>query len=385
MSYPFKGDSVNSSINKDTYTDGEPMDLKYPTVDDLARIIREKHGKVHIFVRDLSKAYRQLWMCLASIHLLGYSFDSLLYFDVTLSMGSKSAAFCCQKTTDAVTHIFQQHGFQNVNYLDDLGAAEEDSRADEAFDCLGWILDTIGIRESRLKAKPPAYIVVFLGILFNTVTMTLTITPDRLEELRQLLKEWSQKRSATLRELQSLLGTLNFAASTVRAGRVFVSRLINNLKDYPMDGRRKINGEMKKDIQWWQQFMEEFNRVTIMPPKNWDSPDAIFSTDVCLTAGGGWSQGQAFYAEFSKWLTVRGDVSINELELIMFIVALKVWKSRISNRNILAFCDNEVSVEVVNAGHAKNRFLQACLREICYITACCNAVIKLVHRVKQNQ
>ena len=161
------------------------MDLKYLSVDDLAAIVHKKGSRTRIFVRDLMKVYRQLWMCPGSIHLLGFSFEEKLYFDVTLSMGSRSAAFCCQRTTDAITHIFHNFGFQSVNYLDDLGAAEEEDRAEEAYDCLGWILDSIGIKESHSKAKPPAFIAVFVGILFNTIRMTLTITPDRLTEIKQ--------------------------------------------------------------------------------------------------------------------------------------------------------------------------------------------------------
>ena len=89
-----------------------------------------------------------------------------------------------------ITYLFGKFGFQNVNYLDDLGAAEEDARADEAYDCLGRIMDSIGIKESKGKTKPLAYIAIFLGILFNTISMTLTITAECLEEIRNILREW---------------------------------------------------------------------------------------------------------------------------------------------------------------------------------------------------
>ena len=42
LSYPFKGDSVNSSIDKEIFDDSTVMDLRYPSVDDLAKIVREK-------------------------------------------------------------------------------------------------------------------------------------------------------------------------------------------------------------------------------------------------------------------------------------------------------------------------------------------------------
>ena len=193
--------------------------------------------RARIFMWDLLKAYWQLWMDPGLIHLLGYMHQDEIYFNVTLSMGSKSAAYCCQHTTNSIKYIFNSFGFENVNYLDDPGAAEADGKAEEAYDCLGWILDSIAIKESRKKAKPPAYIAIFLGILFNTITMMLTLTEDRLHELRNLVKQWQQKCSAMLKEVQSLLGKLNFDCSTVRVGRIFISRIINAMAQFPDNGQ----------------------------------------------------------------------------------------------------------------------------------------------------
>ena len=213
LSYPYEGNSVNSSIRDDVFAGQEEMKLRYPSVDDLAKIIR-KGRKARIFIRDLSKAYRQLWMDPSSIHLLGYTFENKFYFNITLSMGSKSAAYCCQCTTNAITHIFQNQGYDDVNYLDDLGAAEED-KADEAYDCLGWILASTGIKEAKHKTVPSSYIAIFLGILFDMISMTMQITPERPIEIKALLEQWLHKRTATLKELQSLLGKLNFVPASV--------------------------------------------------------------------------------------------------------------------------------------------------------------------------
>ena len=158
LSYPHGGESINSSINKTVYVGKDEMNLHYPSVDNFAKLIRKKNKQVRIFKRDLSKAYHQLFMSPNSIQVLGYWFEDECYFDVTLSMGSSSAAYCCQCTTNAISYIYSQFGFEDINYLDDLGAAEVDKRAEEAYNCLGWILDTIGIRESKSKACPPAYI-----------------------------------------------------------------------------------------------------------------------------------------------------------------------------------------------------------------------------------
>ena len=98
---------------------------------------------------------------------------------------------------------------------------------EDSYDCLGYIMNTIGIEESVRKSMPLSTLAVFLGVLFNTIDMTMTIKPERIRELTQLLESWLNKTSATLHDLQVLLGKLNFVCSTVRAGRIFVSHLIN--------------------------------------------------------------------------------------------------------------------------------------------------------------
>ena len=125
--------------------------------------------------------------------------------------------------------------------------------------------------------------------------------------------------------------------------------------------------------------MQEFDGISIMPPMFWNSPDKVFSSDACLDSCGRWSNGEAFHAKFPIWLKNMSNVHINELKLIMFVVSLKLWENNIRNKNVLAYCDNEVSVEVVNSGKARNKFTQSCLREICFLAARANAQIKLVH------
>ena len=387
LSHPFEEGSVNESINKERYVDGENMEVRYPSVDDLCKIIRKKKidsegqptKKVKVMKKDLSKAYRQLWMDPSSIEKLGFIFDEQIFFDVCLSMGSKSAAYCCQRTTTAITHIYKNMGYEDVNYLDDLGAAEEEDKAEGAFQCLGAILNEIGIRESRSKACPPAFIMVFLGILINTITMTLTIPEDRKVEIGRIIKQWEYKKCATMKELQSLLGKLNFVCSTVRAGRIFISRIINELKSFPNKGKRRLSSELKQDIMWWKRFMSEFDGTTIMPQIAWDRPDSVIATDATLKGAGGWAPPEFFATRFPSFLTERSDVAINELELTAFMIAIRKWKGRLRHKNILCYCDNQCTVEILNSGKAKNKYSQSCLREIAYILARNNCQIKVIY------
>ena len=382
LSHPFKKDSVNHSINKEIF-DGKLIKLKYPSVDDLVKIIQKKwettDEKVLIFKRDLKAAYRQMWMDPGDVHLLGYRIGKFLYFDVTLSMGSKSSAICCQKSTDIITSIFRKYGFENVNYLDDLGGAEVESEADIAFQTLEYILDKMNVQESEQKAVKPAEVVSFLGIKFNTITKTLEIEETKIEEIQKLLREWENRKHATLKQLQQLLGKLNFLCSTVRAGRIFVSRLINAIKK-SSEGLNPLSTETKQDVKWWIKFMRYFDGKSMMPDTRWVAPDKELACDASLKGCGGCSHGRYFHATFPQWILRNTNVYINELETIAIMVALKLWSDTFKNRNILVFCDNSTTVDIINTGRAKNEFAQKCLREICWITVQANMVIKVIHR-----
>lgn len=145
-------------------------------------------------------------------------------------MGCRSAAYCCQRTTNAIAFIMFKIGIQVLNYLDDLASAEKKELAEFSYNTLGTILQKCGIEESSEKACAPSTIMTFVGILFNTEKMTVEVTPERLIEIKLLLLTWLNKETASLKEIQSLLGKLNFVASCVRPGRIFVSRMLQWLK-----------------------------------------------------------------------------------------------------------------------------------------------------------
>ena len=56
--------------------------------------------------------------------------------------------------------------------------------------------------------------------------MTVEVTPERMIEIKELVTSWLVREEASLKELQSVIGKLNFVAACVRQGRIFISRLL---------------------------------------------------------------------------------------------------------------------------------------------------------------
>ena len=60
---------------------------------------------------------------------------------------------------------------------------------------------------------------VFLGVLCNSITVTIDVTPDRLKLIQEKVPLWNVKKVfASKTEIQSLIGKLQFDAKCVKPG-----------------------------------------------------------------------------------------------------------------------------------------------------------------------
>ena len=379
LSYP-KGASVNDFISKEFYLD-EKIDLVYPKVDDLIDLIKSKGQGCLLFKTDLSRAYRQLSYDPSAFNKVAWVWKKKTHFcDTVLCMGSRSSAYCCQKFTNAISFILFKLGIYILNYLDDLASAELKENAVFAFKTLQAILQKCGIDEAKHKACPPSTSMTFVGVLFNTITMTIEITPGRLQEIMSLLSVWLDKSEASLKEIQSLLGKLNFVAPCVRPGRIFISRMLKWLKVlYRQNSNLNvIPGYVKKDILWWHTFLPQYNGVSMMLYEEWYAPDSIFSSDACLQGCGGFWEGKYFHSNFPDYFE-KLKYNINILEMFAIIICLKLWGKFFKGKRIQIFCDNESVCFCLNTGKSQNEILQSCLREVAFLAAICEFQITAVH------
>ena len=181
LSFP-ENKSVNDGILKDQYL-GENISVQYPNVDCLIYLIKSKGKGSHLYKRDLKRAYRQIFVEPGDIHLLGYKWKGHLYFDRVLTMGLRSAAYICMRATTAIKYMCKKNDIEILNYLDDLAGCETVDKSNFAFEYLGNLLKECGIEESVEKASPPCTKMMFIGILFDTENMTISIDKNRLDEI----------------------------------------------------------------------------------------------------------------------------------------------------------------------------------------------------------
>ena len=176
MSFP-SGHSVNDGINKDFYL-GVSIDLTYPTIDSFTTVVKAVGQGALMYKRDLCRAYCQIWTDPFDVPFQGFFWQGAFYFDTVLVMGCTSSTYISQQVTSALVHIHNSWGALFTNYFDDFIGVAPQEKAGKDFHKLGWLLQDIGVWGSEHKACPPSSLMVVLGIMVNTIDMTISISPE---------------------------------------------------------------------------------------------------------------------------------------------------------------------------------------------------------------
>lgn len=80
----------------------------------------------------------------------------------------------------------------------------------------------------------------------------------------------------TLKELQSLIGLLNFACAVVKPGRSFLRRLIDlTIGLRSPSHRRWLTKEGRADVHAWSLFIESFNGKSLITKNIWETSEQI--------------------------------------------------------------------------------------------------------------
>ena len=106
--------------------------------------------------------------------------------------------------------------------------------------------------------------------------MEARLLQDKLEDAINLVRSFARRKKVTLRELQSLIGMLNFACKIILPGRPFLRRLIDLAIGISRPNFHiRLNNEARLDLATWLIFLECFNRVLVLLNKNWLSSEKL--------------------------------------------------------------------------------------------------------------
>ena len=144
-------------------------------------------------------------------------------------------------------------------------------------------MQDICIWESKHKACPHSSVMVVFGILFNTIDMTIFISPDRVDEIQAELDAWHSSAKMSSKQLESLIGKLQFTSQVIRTGCVFLAHLLDELRSFLKRGSPPVPSHIIQDLKWWQYIIPILNSTKSIYLDIFFEPCAFINTD-----GGCW-------------------------------------------------------------------------------------------------
>ena len=326
---------------------------------------------------DLKSAYRHV-----PIHPSNYRATGLAWqfqgdqhvtylYDNKLPFGASKSLEVFHRLTQAVTRMMARRGFRTIlAYLDDfLIIGDTKHECELAYYERIKLLTELGFNINWEKAVTPTQRLTFLGIEIDTVLRQLCLPDSKLCELRQLLSDTLLKRSITKRELQSLVGKLNFAARVLFGGRTFLWRIIDVTNTLLRPHHHvRINTSLRADLLWWASFLSVFNGKAFFVAS---TPTALeeFSTNACPIGGGGFFQGDWFYTHWATDHPDLTDTHINLKETFTVFLALHRWKWYLRDKWIVVHTDNHTTISALNKGTSRNPQVMQWLRPIFWLSA----------------
>ena len=99
------------------------------------------------------------------------------------------------------------------------------------FHMLQSLLQHLGLNEAAHKTSPPAQAMTWLGLLFNTVKMSVTIPQEKLKDTLRLVEDWASRCAANIHQLRVILCKLLHIAQYCQSARLFFNRMLATLRD----------------------------------------------------------------------------------------------------------------------------------------------------------
>ena len=258
-----QGASVNDGI------DPKLCSLSYSSVDEAVAQVRQCGPGALMAKLNLQSAYWKVPVHPDDQPLLGMARRGQTFCDRALPFGLRSAQKLFTAVADGLSWALHCEGIANLlHYLDDFFFWLEASSSDcaNALSIAVPLCGRLGLPVAPQKVVGPTTSIVFLGILFDSVRQEISLPEDKLARLRMELRTWGVWRSASKRQLQSLIGLLNHAAKVVRPGHPFLRSLIDTMKiPRRQDQKIRLNLECQGDIVWWQEFLSAWNGVGFFP------------------------------------------------------------------------------------------------------------------------
>ena len=276
-----------------------------------------------------------------------------MLIDGALPFGLRSAPKLFTAIADTLMWIMEQRGVTHVlHYLDDflfLGNPAS-TECTHSLAIALKVCSELGVPVAPPESRKPQHLPVLPRDHYRLCVGPAEPPPTKAGQIAgSEIQSWQGRKKCMKRELQSLLGQLNHAASVIGPGRTFMRDLIDHLKQATAPRHYiRLNSFAKADITWWATFMESWNGISYLPGK-------LSLIHMFSDASGSWGAGAVWGCHWLqlKWPSQWLSENIATKELVPIVAAIATWGQRWSGSPVCCHCDDMAIVTAINAGRAR--------------------------------
>ena len=355
------GESINDDISKEEFS------FQYSKFDDATDLLMRAGPGSLLCKLDIKHAYRLLPVKPDQWHHLCYRWEGNYYVDLVLPFGLRSSGAIFNKFASLVRWIIIHH-YQHsdiVNYSDDFFAVLDTQMAHAIaqLDNIIQAFQDLNIPLAEDKIEGPSTLLTYLGIVINSLRMTIEVPDEKLLETTISLNKWYKRRTCTKRELKSLIGKLGHICKVVRPGRMFSRRLIDlSTTVERMHHHITLNSETRADINWWLEFLPQWKAVSMIPAVlTIRSTDLRLFSDACDIGFGATYRNSWIQGAWSQW---QKDLSIDYRELYAIVAATFTWGHQWEGQRIVFLTDNKPITKVWDKGTSPSPSIMSLIRPL---------------------
>lgn len=313
--------------------------------------------------------------------MVGFHWNGQFYVDGCLAMGARSSPRSFELLSTALQWIIlNKFGMTStlIHVMDDFAIIDSSySKCKKSLSKFQDVCSYFGIPLAPEKTTVPSEVMVFLGIQLDTRRMMAQLPQDKVVKAVNKIDSLLKCSSCRLKEMQSLIGTLNYSCYILPHGKAFYRRLVDSIVQKSRDrvSMIKVNYECKQDLQVWKVFLLSFNEISL-----W-SRDTYLTHNVYSDAAKSHGLGLIWG---SKWMHCTWPTSwkkskrinIEFLELYPVWVLLETFKEELRDSNVICHIDNSAIVYIVNKLTAKDPLIMLLIRKIVIICFLYNIQVK---------
>ena len=194
------GLSVNDGISRENTT------VKYASVDNSVALIRSLSRGCSLAKTDIKSAFRIIPLHPSEYHLFGLHWDNKYLYDKCLAMGCASSCKIFETFSTALEWVAKcKLGCNHVTHiLDDFLECKQ------ALDRFLHCCERISVPIAHEKTMGPSQCLIFARIEHDANDLEARLPEDKLTKCEHAVRGMLGRKSVTLRELQGLIGLLNF-------------------------------------------------------------------------------------------------------------------------------------------------------------------------------